>query len=355
MPRAVSVRVARNQMFSGAVSLVEPRNEDAIRGAYTGSRMVSPLGLVPSANRRTPLLIVLILFGLGPTASAFGQDEYNFHKAVGGWDISAQKGAPPIDASDVTISDARGGRRRLDQQLDGFVEDVIAFGSSRLVFFHDNRLAIIDPTAAKVVDDFYAVDTSFSPAHRFLAFTQIIPRWAEASQLYLVYDLTQSPQQNCMAARCGLSKGIVVYPEDNRRERSYGVTFFDATRDDAPRPSTDALNAMHGLRSDLFWISETRFAFLDCSINSSQIVLVDLQRGVANARVASAVIDVSAVVDASKLPVRETPIDGRAWLLAESMDVQEMDTDGARLRVWLKWHPYMNVAYADVNLKLPTR
>jgi len=151
------------------------------------------------------------------------------------------------------------------------------------------------------------------------------------------------------------SKGIAVYPEKNRRERSYSVTFFDATREDTPRPSTDALNAMHGLRSDLFWISETRFAFLDCSINSSQVVLVDLQRGVANARVASAVIDVSAVVDASKLPVREMPIDGRAWLLAESMDVQEMENAGAKLRVWLKWHPYMNVTYLDVNLNLPTR
>jgi hypothetical protein len=39
-------------------------------------------------------------------------------------------------------------------------------------------------------------------------------------------------------------------------------------------------------------------------------------------------------------------------LLAESINVQEMTADGARLRVWLQWQPYMNVTYVDVSLKL---
>jgi hypothetical protein len=149
-------------------------------------------------------------------------------------------------------------------------------------------LLLLIRISARVFDEFYGVNTTFSPTHRFIAFTAIVPRWAEASELYLVYDLALSPEQNCMATRCGgLSQGIAVYPDENRRDHSYRVTLFDATRDDGQRPSDDIVSAMHGLRSDLFWLTETRFAFLDCALKSSQVVLVDLQGGVANIRTAS--------------------------------------------------------------------
>jgi hypothetical protein len=177
------------------------------------------------------------------------------------------------------LTDAQGRRRQLSHQIGGFIEDVVAFQNSRLVFLHDRQIAVVDPNTATILDDFYAASITFSPAHRFIAFTQVVPRWAEASELYLVYDLTLSSAQNCMATGCGgLSQGIAVYPDENRRDRSYRVTLFDATRDDEPRLRPEVLAGMHGLRSDLSWISDTRFAFLDCSRSSSQVVLVDLDQ-----------------------------------------------------------------------------
>jgi len=305
-----------------------------------------------------PLSLVALILALSAMAqAAFSQDEYKFHKVVGQWDVSAQKGAPPIDASAVTLTDAQGRKRQLDRQLGGSIEDVVAFEASRLVIIlNGNRLAVVDPNTAKVIDTFDAVNTAFSPTHRFMAFTAIVPRWAEASELYLVYDLTLSPEQNCMATRCGgLSQGIAVYPDENRRDRSYRVTGFDATRDDAPRPSDDVVSAMHGLRSDLFWLTETRFAFLDCTRKSSQVVLVDLQGGVVSVRTASFALDVPAAVDAAKLPVQETSVDGRRWLLAESINLQNVRGEDVSARVWLQWHAYMKITYTDVRWSLSAR
>src|SRR6185295_6573143 len=142
------------------------------------------------------LLFALTLTASGLPSPALGQDEYRFHKVVGEWEISAQKAAPPTDASDVTLTDARGGQRQLNRQLAGIIEDVVAFETSRLVFvLNGNRLAVVNPSAATVLDEFFALHTAFSPTHRFIAFTASMPRWAEASELYLVYDLTLSPEQ----------------------------------------------------------------------------------------------------------------------------------------------------------------
>lgn len=305
--------------------------------------------------RHAALFFLALVATPAPGSPTSGQDAYGFHKVAGEWDISAHKAAPPLDASVVTLTDRRGAKRQLDRELTGSLEDVVGFGPSRLILvLNGDRLAVVDAAAAKVMDEFYAAHTAFSTTHRFIAFTKVIPRWADASELYLVYDMTLSPGQNCMATRCNdVSKGIAVYPGENRATRSYAVTTFDATRDEGRRLPPAVLNAMHSLQSDLFWIDDSRFAFLDCSRTSSDVVLVDLHNGVAKARSASKSLDLTVLVDASKLPNQETPVDGRAWLSAESIAVNEMSGDTVNLHVRLQARPYMKITNVDVSVTLP--
>jgi hypothetical protein len=302
------------------------------------------------------LLVASICTFVALASSAFAQDEYSFHKVVAGWDVSTRKGPPPVDAVDVTLTDASGRSRQLDHQLGGYVADVLAYQSSRLIFVLGDGLAIVDPAAASVVDEFYATDAAFSPSHRFIAFTQIVPRWAAASALYLVYDVMLPPERNCMTSSCDrITHGTAVYPDENRRDRSYVVTLFDATRDDEPRPSGEALSAMHALRSDLTWISDTRFAFLDSTRRSSQIVLVDVQSGIGEAHVVAAAVNQQSLIDTERVSARDKPVDGRFLLRGEAIIVQEMAGDITRLRVWLEWRPYMKATNVDVALRLPRR
>jgi hypothetical protein len=265
------------------------------------------------------------------------------------------EGAPPIDASDVTLTDAQGRKRQLDRQLGGSIEDVVAFEASRLVFLlNGNGLAVIDPNAAKVVDEFYAVNTAFSPTHRFIAFTAIVPRWAEASELYLVYDLALSPERNCMATDCsGLSDGIAVYPHKNRRDHSYDVTLYDATHDDAARPTDKVIAAMHELKSELTWIDESRFVFLDCSRNACQVVTADVRDGGAKAAVVAHALNVQALVDVKGVPT-QMPIYPAQWIRAEWIGRQDVGGKTG-IRVWLKWDAWMKAEYVDVGLGFPER
>jgi hypothetical protein len=96
--------------------------------------------------RRLVLAIISALVVTAHAAEASAQDEYAFHKVVGQWEISARRGAPPIDASDVTLADTEGRERQLNPQLGGSIEDVVAFEASRLVFLlNGSRLAVVDP------------------------------------------------------------------------------------------------------------------------------------------------------------------------------------------------------------------
>jgi len=80
----------------------------------------------------------------------------------------------------------------------------------------------------------------------------------------------------------GLVDGIAVYPDENRQKRNYDVTLDDAVRDDAERPAEAVIAAMHELRSDLTWLSESQFAFLDCTRDGCQLVTVDVKTGRGN-------------------------------------------------------------------------
>jgi len=301
--------------------------------------------------------IIAALTVAGSAADAFAQDDYAFHKVVGEWDVSARQASPPIDASDVTVADAQGRGRTLDKSLGGTIEDAFAFETDRLILvLNGNRMAIVDPGEGTVADEFYAGNAALSPTHRFIAFTAIVPRWAEASALYLVYDVSLSPEQNCMNGACGSFEcGWAVYPDRNRRGHTYDRPQFDATHEDAPRPPASVRSAMHELRSDLTWMSESTFAFLDYSQKQSQVVFVDLAGGAAKARIASGTLNVPAIVDVTKLPDNARPIDAGRWLLGESLQRQTLAAAGLGLRVWLQWHPWMKVDHVDVPLRFSAR
>jgi hypothetical protein len=274
------------------------------------------------------------------------QDDPPFQKQVGQWSISTRK-ADTSDAAVVTVTDAQGHSRDVNEAVGMRVEDAFVFADSRLILTSADRVAVIDLRTAAVVDEFYVALPVLSPTHRFIAFRAISPRWAEANALYLIYDVMRSRDENCMGEVCAMVTGRAVYPDENRRSRSYAVTRYDAIHDDASRPSQKALAAMHRTRSPLTWIADSRLAFLDCTYTACRVVLVNVERGTATPAVAARAVALPPLIDVSKLPDKANLRQLGDWIFGWLGATTTRPT--TTVRVVLDWHPWMTTDYVDVT------
>ncbi|MGC4081947.1 MAG: hypothetical protein QM736_07525 [Vicinamibacterales bacterium] len=291
------------------------------------------------------VVVVLLMAGARPST----QDNWTFKQSLGDLLIAATKGQ--YDESIVTLTDKRG--ERTVKGTVGFPLDRVhhAVRESRLILLAKldaPYLAVLDPDAARVVDEFWGTRVAVSPSARFIAYNQRVPRWADASALYLVYDVSLSPTANRMPDPQGnisdgpRDVGRPVYPNENRTRASYETTFYsirEENKDSLPPP--DVLDAMHELVSPLTWLSENQFAFVDRVGPEFFVVVIDLSAGVEAAKVRTAKIDTTELIDTSKAedgdPAARAYFVAHPWAYLWVTRLTARETSRSELAMRVEW------------------
>lgn len=246
--------------------------------------------------------------------------KFDFHAEVGDLVIDAVKGQ--YDESIVTIKYPTGYTLTLHGVVPFPIRHALRFNDSRLLLFEegfDHQAVIVDIVSAAVLDEFHLGKAAVSPTNRFIAFRLIVPRWANASDVYLVYDVDRSRTENLMpngresnAVSDSFDRGWAVYPIENVRGQTYKRVLY-ADRPEVRPPSMEVIEAMHSSQSVLHWIGEAEFAFLDRSNGVHRLVVADVSAGVTRPQVKTAVVNIAA------LP---------GWVRAETL-TRLPDRDGA--------------------------
>jgi hypothetical protein len=184
----------------------------------------------------------------------------------------------------------------------------------RLVIIGGEQVAIADPTTATVVDHFWTHEgetVAASPTAQWIAFLPPAPRWRDESSIYLIYDVRWLPAANRMPNQYSAPDwgpmdandyvaGWAVYPLSNSHAKLYRRSFI--TREPgSPRSDIMDYGPFHTVESPLLWISDTQLAFIDHVNHVSRMVIVDVSAGVERPRVTEHEIDVSSIVDSSRL------------------------------------------------------
>ena len=248
--------------------------------------------------------LLALAFALALTAepAAAAQDGWTFYADLDGLKVDAIKGH--LDYQILTLTHPSGLRKTLEV---GFRIEEVWRSGSRLALRsggHWESFVIVDIATSTIVDKLMVSSASVSPTGRYLAFRPVIPRWARASDIILVYDLTLSKAHNRMPDRLrpkdqAISEewdvGWAVYPEENVAQQTYERTFYSDywPGDEDQRPPAEIIDAMHHLRSPLTWISDTEVAFVDNSSGVYRLVVGDVLGGVLRPRIRIAPIEIS--------------------------------------------------------------
>ncbi|HZT78441.1 MAG TPA: hypothetical protein VFA27_17445 [Vicinamibacterales bacterium] len=164
-------------------------------------------------------------------------------------------------------------------------------------------LFIVDPRSGQAIDTLTVSGIEFSPDSRFIAMTNYVGRSnPDDGNLYLVYDLTLSPEQNRMNTNLRTSVNVLsafnvgwaVFPNENRSAHSYAA-------------SPQEVAAIHSPQSELYWLDSRTLAFADYASGTSKLVLIRLGDGVHQIQEAEQVIDPAAVLDVEKLDADVPP------------------------------------------------
>ena len=233
------------------------------------------------------LRIGIIVAVVASPLSLRAQNRSTFLATAGPVTVAAESSSGAI----VTLGYPDGRTLPLNKKLLFPVGDAKAFGKSRLILLsqlHHHRAAIVDITSATVIDELSFGHAVVSPTGRFIAYDAFVPRWAEASALYLVYDVSQSPSANRMprqrrraAVHKSYDHGWPVYPAANVAGRTYETATYSI------RPEADAWSASRGSRaplnhraSALTWIGDTTLAFVNEANGGYTLVIADVAAGV---------------------------------------------------------------------------
>jgi hypothetical protein len=247
---------------------------------------------------RLPRIVLFIAALLIPPALSAAQNRSTFLATAGPVTVAAESSSGAI----VTLAHPDGRIVPLNKRLLFPVGDVRAFGNSRLILLshaHHHRAAIVDIDSATVIDELSFGHAVVSPTGRFIAYDAFVPRWAESSALYLVYDVSKTPSANRMPRqrrRATVHKsydhGWPVYPPANVAGRTYETTTYSI------RPEADAWAApaggrkpLHHLASALTWIGDTTLALVDECDGSYTLVIADVAAGLTPPAVTTRALD----------------------------------------------------------------
>jgi hypothetical protein len=194
-------------------------------------------------------------------------------------------------------------------------------------------VTIIDTSARKVTDEFYALNASISPTGRWIAYTHFRGRGApESGAVYAIYDAGLPPAANRVVpgAKAGWGVGVPVFPEPEHRGLHWGGVL-------------DGYG--HVSMSPIAWISNDVAAVVDRSDNEVRLVTFSLSRGARDVVVRTAPLDVDSLVDAARLGIGEEP---SRLLLAES--ISTLPDDPESLLVIFKRLPELRVRSVRVRV-----
>ena len=264
---------------------------------------------------RLPRVALFIVALLVPTGLSTAQNRSTFEATVGRVTITAESSS----GANVTLTYPDGRTAPLNKRLLFPVGDAKAFGGSRLILLsqeHHHRAAIVDVDSATVIDELSFGHAVVSPTGRLIAYDAFVPRWAESSALYLVYDVSQSPSANRMprqrrraAVHKSYDHGWPVYPPENVTGRSYETPTY-AVRGDAAAwtPSKAAPKPLHRRASAITWIGESELAFVDECNGAFTLVIADVSSGLTGPKVTTRALDATdgrlEIESLSRLPDR---------------------------------------------------
>ncbi len=204
----------------------------------------------------------------------------------------------------VALTDATSARQLQLPPLADTISEVRRWNNRLTVIgaIHDASVVyVVGLETATVLDTFIGALVAVSPDGRFVAYARAVPRSDPATKLYLVYDLSLSPELNRMASTFGTGASVIfcgtaVFPVWNHDARSY-----------EPNPSS---SAFHELRSPIRWLDTTTLAFLDYAAPTISAVVISLRNGLGAPEVRSQSLDAMAIVDRRKLELAATdPLD----------------------------------------------
>jgi hypothetical protein len=247
---------------------------------------------------RAGVLIAFLLAAVQPVST----QRATFHAAIG--DVSIEATIEPTGSSTVALGYPGGDVRPLDKRVLFMVGDALAYGDSRLMLFtreRSHRAAIVNVASSTIVDELSFGAAAVSPTGQFIAYDAFVPRWAEASALYLVYDVSQTPAANRMpkerrrtAVHKSYDHGWPVYPPDNVAGRTYQTPTYAIRAEAAAWSSATVTQPMHRRVSPLTWVGETQLAFVDESAGVLTAVVADVAAGVSRPIVKTRVLDLAA-------------------------------------------------------------
>ncbi|MBI1746463.1 MAG: hypothetical protein HYR55_07730 [Acidobacteria bacterium] len=224
--------------------------------------------------------------------------------------------------------------------------DKLQIAGDRLVVFGElsvraGIVTILNLQGGAIVDYLYGYNPSLSNTGRYLIFNKFYPRFApaeEMSAVYLIYDLSRTPEKNRLAEadpKDGERVGYPVYPETNFRQKTYQIL-------------NDGSLSPHTLVSNNFlWLAEDRqVLFVDRQGDENRLVTIDLSRGL------------------EKAQIRPTPITVRELLTPEAVSDPSIMARAARTlyatelkqisphKVRVKWasQSYLRSETLDIDL-----
>jgi len=150
---------------------------------------------------------------------------------------------------------------------------------------------VLELPTGRVVDHFMCFMPAISPSHHFLAFVKSFPGHpgpVAISAVYLVYDLTRSPDYNRPRFSSGISDaGWPVYPPGATNAPGSNIV-----------PEGEPYHSWTS--QGLFWIGRDKLAFADLFEGHNKFVLVDLSGGVQNPQVRTMDLEPSRFLDFSR-------------------------------------------------------
>lgn len=163
------------------------------------------------------------------------------------------------------------------------------FGTSRLVIRAESQCFVLDPRTGAGIDTFWVFASSISPDGRYLALQRSVPLHGDylRDAVYALYDLQQPRTSNRAIKSNEGDAGFIVYPDENRKSRSY-------------RLKPDASHA-HERMSPLVWLSPTLLSVVDRVDDRVSVVLIDIGDGASNPHVKTIPLDPVSVLNAQGL------------------------------------------------------
>lgn len=266
--------------------------------------------------------LIWVIISLATSAMNLGvahhQPQPLFQKTTGNLTVTVVDAPVPSLTQIVMVDGAQVGHVEvaLPEKVNHY-EDVVVGENGRLVLvteYFPNVIYVIDIAGAVLVDEFLAARPVISPNARFIAYRKNVSRTEEpgSGAVYLVYDLSKSPEQNRMTSTSSMDNvtdvGIAVYPEWNRTHSSYSVKSSDQ-------------GAVHSGQSPIRWLNDEWLVFLHQENSSIRAVALRVTQPVVTRQ--------AAVNTAALLP------DGQenAWrVVAETIIPLEVTSTSCRVR-----------------------